>query len=79
MITVDTLRRCSYLNTLTLEELIQKNYPEDRLLQSDFLGITNGGQFAYKVSYPDDHSKDGWAVGKIFVWQNSNGELVADY
>lgn len=79
MITAKTLAKCSHLNTLTLESLLQKSYPKDRVIQSEFVGITNGAQFCYKISFPDSDSKSGLSVTKMFVWEDSNGELVADY
>lgn len=78
MITADTLRQCAYLNTLTLENLIRKSYPMDRVLTSEFLGITNAGQFCYKIQYPDEHDAKKLATGKIFVWLENN-TLRADY
>lgn len=79
MITAETLRRCAYLHNLTLEAALRKSYPKDSVLRSEFLGITNGGQFAYKIVYPDEDAKNGMAVTKVFVWEDNNGELVADY
>jgi len=79
MISADMIRRCAYLHNLTLEGLLRKEYPNDSVLRSEFLGITNGGQFAYKIVYPDEDAKNGMAVTKIFVWENGSGELVADY
>ena len=79
MISADTIRRCAYLHNLTLEAALRKSYPKDSVLRSEFVGITNGGQFAYKIAYPDQDAKSGMAVTKVFVWQDSNGELVADY
>ena len=79
MITAETLRHCAYLHSLTLEGLLRKSYPKDSVLRSEFLGITNGGQFCYKIVYPDQDGKYGMATTKVFVWQDENGELVADY
>lgn len=79
MITAETLRHCAYLHSLTLEGLLRKHYPEDRVLRSEFLGITNGNQFCYKIVYPDQDAKHGMATTKVFVWRAPNGELVADY
>ena len=80
MITVDTLRKCSFLNTLTLEELIRKNYPEDHVLTSEFIGITNGGQFCYKIGYQDiDLADQGLTYCKVFVRVSDTGEVVAEY
>jgi|694.fasta_scaffold10146_9 hypothetical protein len=79
MISADTIRRCAYLHNLTLEGLLRKEYPTDTVLRSEFLGISNGHQFVYKIVYPDPDAENGMAVGKIFVWENGSGELVADY
>lgn len=79
MITVDTLRRCAWMNSLTLEQTLRKFYPKDVVLAADFLGISNGGQFVYNIAYPsiDDPSKV--ARSKVYVWLDNNGELMADY
>lgn len=79
MITADTLRQCAYLSTPTLEKLIKENHPEDRIVTSEFLGITNGRQFCYGIKYPDEHESGQLSQGKVFVWQNDSGKLVADY
>jgi hypothetical protein len=76
MITVETLRKCSWLDSTTLESLIRKNHPKDRVLLAEFVGITNGGQFAYNFRYPVDNEMHN---GRLYVWINSDGKLVADY
>ncbi len=79
MISADTIRRCAYLHNLTLEAALRKSYPKDSVLRSEFLGISNGEQFVYKIVYPDEDAKNGMATTKVFVWENTKGELVADY
>ncbi len=79
MISADTIRRCAYLHNLTLEAALRKSYPKDSVLRSEFLGISNGEQFVYKIVYPDEDAKNGMAVTKVFVWEDTNGNLVADY
>lgn len=79
MITVETLRKCSFLDSITIETALRKSYPKDSVLRSEFVGITNGGQFAYNIAYPDEDAKSGMAVTKLYVWQGDDGELVADY
>ena len=76
MITVDTLRRCAWLSSIHIEELLRKSYPKDTVLAADFVGISNGGQFVYNIAYPEDKEV---RKAKVFVWQDSNGEVVADY
>lgn len=80
MITVDTLRRCSFLNSLTLEALLRKSYPKDRVLTSEFVGITNGGQFCYQIGYQDPElNGQGLTYCKVYVSVNSENEVEADY
>jgi hypothetical protein len=78
MLTAETIRRCAYIDTITLEKLLRKSYPKDSVIRSEFLGITNGQQFAYKIVYPDEDANNGMAVGKVFVSIKDNALLV-DY
>lgn len=78
MITADTLARCAYLNSNQLESLLRKSYPEEMVITSKFLGITNGGQFAYNIQFPDTESKTGLASAKVFVSLDGD-KLLADY
>ena len=48
------------------------------LTSTEFLGINNGGQFCYKITYVDDCC-DGEQTGKVFVWKNATGNIVADF
>lgn len=44
-----------------------------------FLGITNGGEFCYKVTYHDD-AGTGEAVGKVFIkYDKHNHAVTADF
>ncbi len=79
MISADTIRRCAYLHNLTLEAALRKSYPNDRVLRSEFLGISNKNQFVYKIVYPDTDAKSGMATTNIFVWEDTDGSLVVDY
>lgn len=76
MITAETMTRCSYLDTITLEGVLRKSYPKDTVLSSKFTGVTNGGQFCYRISYPDDGAVKHCSV---FVWVDEEGFLQADY
>ena len=74
MITADKIQQLAYLGTQDLEQLIQQHYPEDRFITSKFLGITNGHQFCYGVTYKDPHY-DQPQQSKVFV----NLDSSADY
>jgi hypothetical protein len=76
MITNETLRQCAYLNSISLEGLIRKNYPKDVVVQSNFLGITNSGQFCYDIAYPEEGEL---RRSKVFVYIDNNGKVTADY
>jgi len=78
MITEYKIRKLAYLDTQSLEKAVQKNYPEDRFIQSKFLGITNGKQFCYEVLYFDLDMGEN-AYTKLFVDLDTSEEPVADY
>jgi hypothetical protein len=79
MITANAIRQYAYLDALTLERLIQKNYPYDKVLLSEFIGINSDKQFIYKITYPDDLHSGRLSTTRICVWENGSGEMVADY
>lgn len=79
MISVDTLRKCSFLSSPHLEQILRKRYPKDSVLRSEFLGISNGEQFVYNITYPGLGDPYNHKNCKLYVWLDSNGELVADY
>jgi hypothetical protein len=80
MISVNTIRKCSFLNSITLEELLRKNYPKDTVIKSEFVGITNAGQFCYQIGYQDPDLKgQGLTFCKVFVHIDNDGNIIADY
>ena len=78
MTTVETIVRCSGLTTQQVEQALKKNYPQDSIRTSEFIGITNTGEFAYKCKYFDRYEGMEQMI-KVFVWEKGNGELVAEY
>ena len=78
MITEYKIRKLAYLDTQTLESALQKNYPEDRIIKSRFLGITNGQQFCYEILYFDEDLGEN-AFTKVFVDLNPSEEPAAEY
>ena len=80
MISVDTLRKCSFLNSITLEELLRKSYPKDTVIKSEFVGITNAGQFCYQIGYQDpDLEEQGLTYCKVYVYIDHAGNINAEY
>jgi hypothetical protein len=43
-----------------------------------FLGLTNGGQFCYSVTFYDEELEED-AQGKVYLTHLTNGSIAADY
>ena len=65
MITADKLRLLTNMPPVMLTEAIrQAGYKDDKFETSEFLGITNSGQFCYKVEFLEDNE---FQEAKVFV------------
>lgn len=66
MITADNLKRLSTLDHVTLTGLVLGEYArrKDKYTGARFLGLTNGGEFCYTVTYKVE---DGTDSAKVFV------------
>ena len=78
MITADKLRLLTNFPPIMLTELIRAaGYKKDKFETSQFLGITNSGQFCYKVSYIEN---DEFQETKLFVtYDPTVDQVTADY
>ena len=78
MITANQLRLLTNMPPVMLTEAIQKTgYKTDKFETSEFLGLTNGGQFCYKVSYIEDNE---FHDTKVFVsYDPASGRVSAEY
>jgi len=74
MITADKVRTYGNLTVEALTGMIKQTYPKDSFLTARFLGITNGHEFCYAVTYTDPEFEHPQEI-KVFV--DINGE--ADY
>ncbi len=54
----------------------QSGYKDAKFTECEFVGITNGGEFAYKATYFEDGAYD---FTKLYVWRDTAGNYVADY
>ena len=78
MITADTLK---ILTTFTAPALtraaMDAGYTGPEFTSCKFLGITNGGQFCYKVVF---QVKGGTDSTKVFlIYDHANDRVIADY
>jgi hypothetical protein len=78
MITSDKLKLLTNFPAFMLTTLIQQaGYKKDKFNTAKFLGITNGGQFCYSVTYVEDGED---CNTKVFLNYDSVADAVsADY
>lgn len=78
MITADCISKLAYLDTPSLETALKKNYSQDEIKSSKFLGITSTGQFCYQIRYFDTHTGMD-TLGKVYVDLDTEDEPIAQY
>jgi hypothetical protein len=67
MILADTVRTLTTLTATSLAQVLAHSGYRDNLFKSaEFVGITNGGEFAYRVTRPDA-DRDRLGQTKVFV------------
>lgn len=80
MITAEKIKKLSNLTAFGLDQALRNaGYTMfERVMNSEFLGITNSGDFCYKFTYRDS-TEGTWEYGKLFVNINETGLIVAEY
>lgn len=80
MITADTLKTLTSFTAQGLTEAIRKRgYKKDSFNTAKFLGITNGGQFCYSVTYTDTF-EDKECTTKVYIsYDPSEHRVIVDY
>lgn len=80
MILADTLKLLSTQTPTGLSQILKASgYTGCFFKSATFLGLTNGGEFCYKVVYHDENG-EGDAVGKVFVKYNTaDHSITADF
>jgi hypothetical protein len=80
MITAEKVNKLIKLQPNQLDQaLITQGYTGfERVMACEFLGITNSGDFCYKITYRS-MDQGTWDYGKVFVNINETGQVVADY
>lgn len=80
MITAEKIKKLAHLSNTGLDQALSNSgYTMfERVMQSEFIGITNSGDFCYKFTYRDS-TEGTWAYGKLFVNMDETGKVVAEY
>lgn len=78
MITADKLNLLTSLNTNLLASVLSASgYKDCKFKTAQFLGLTNGNQFCYSVSFVEDGADQ---TGKVFVsYDKAEDKLTADF
>ncbi len=81
MILADTLKTLTSFGPKGLAVVLDKSgYSMCSFETAEFLGITNGGQFCYKVTYHDDAGTGEVETGKVFVkYDHGTHAITADF
>ena len=81
MILADTLKLLSTQTPTGLTQILKHGgYTGCFFKSATFLGLTNGGEFCYKVTFHDEEGMDEDAVGKVFVKYNTaDHSITADF
>lgn len=80
MLTADKVKLLTTMGPTQLKmTLASSGYTGASFKSATFLGITNGGQFCYQVTFYDD-AGTGEEQGKVFVkYDHVNDSVTADY
>lgn len=80
MITADRLKTLTTFTPVALARGLElSGYKGVSFESAEFLGITNGGQFCYSVTYFDEHLGEN-ARGKVFLTYDAvAGSVKVDY
>jgi hypothetical protein len=81
MLTADKVKLLTTMGATQLRlSLASSGYTGVSFKSAKFLGITNGGQFCYQVTYFDDAGTGEDETGKVFVtYDHANDRITADY
>ena len=80
MITADALKTLVSFSPRGLSDALHHSgYTGAFFKSSEFLGITNSGEFCYSVTFPDENG-EGDAVGKVFLtYDPTDNKVSAEY
>ncbi len=80
MITAERLKTLTTFTPVALAKGLEiSGYKGAEFKSAEFIGITNGGQFCYKVTFFDEHLSED-VVGKVFLtYDRDMGSVRVSY
>ena len=81
MILADTVKTLTTMTPKFLARVLDiSGYSMCSFETAEFLGITNGGEFCYKVTYYDEAGTGDHEVSKVFVkYNHKDHAITADF
>lgn len=81
MILADTVTHLTTLSPKGIAQVLDKSgYSMCSFKTAKFLGITNGGEFCYRVTFHDEAGTGQDEVGKVFVrYDSATGFITAEF
>lgn len=75
------MERIMNLSKWSKEDIVRalerRGYFEDGIISAKFAGVNDTNQAMFDIAYED--ADEGVGYGKVFVFIDGSGELVADY
>ncbi len=68
-----------WTKTDIIRALERRGYMDDGIVSASFAGVNDRNQAMFDIAYKDTHNDEGIGFGKVFVFIDATGELVADY
>lgn len=79
MILADELTKFVTLDRYELRNILaHSGYTGMSFESAKFVGLTNGGEFCYSVTFFDDN-REGETSGKVYVKKGAVGDMIADF
>jgi len=80
MILAQELNKYTTLDRYEIAKVLARSgYSGMRFESANFLGITNSGDFCYKITYFDESGTGEVETGKVFVNKDATGDMVAEF
>jgi hypothetical protein len=81
MITAEVLKQVTTLGPYALSRLLHTSgYRNARFETAEFVGITNGGEFAYSASFHDGEGTGRTVTAKVYVrYDQTTNRYSAEY
>jgi len=68
-----------WTKTDIIKALERGGYEASDIVSANFAGVNDTHQAMFDIAYTDTHNDEGIGFGKVFVYIDKGGELVAEF